>query len=118
MERILEAIQTPEVGEAVTKARSYLEWGEVPRQISTPSHYAYLKIAEGCAKRCAFCIIPKIKGPLRSKSQDQVIKEFELLVDQGVHEVILIAQDLGDFGKERKEENGLETLLQNILKIK
>jgi len=51
MERILEAIQTPVAGEAVTTARSYLEWGEVPRQISTPSHYAYLKIAEGCAKR-------------------------------------------------------------------
>jgi|SRR5579862_3804399 len=117
MERILEAIQTPVAGEAVTTARSYLEWGEVPRQISTPSHYAYLKIAEGCAKRCAFCIIPKIKGPLRSKSQEQVLKEFQLLLDQGVHEVILIAQDLGDYGKERKEEKGLERLLQNMLSI-
>ncbi len=117
MERILEAIQTPGAGEAVTSARSYLEWGEVPRRLSTPSHYAYLKIAEGCAKRCAFCIIPQIKGPLRSKSQEQVLKEFKLLLDQGVHEVILIAQDLGDYGKERKEQKGLETLLQNMLKV-
>ncbi|HEY2811606.1 MAG TPA: 30S ribosomal protein S12 methylthiotransferase RimO [Rhabdochlamydiaceae bacterium] len=115
MERILEAIQAPVSGEAVTSARSYLEWGEVPRRISTPSHYAYLKIAEGCAKRCAFCIIPKIKGPLRSKSQEQVVKEFSLLLDQGVHEVILIAQDLGDYGKERKETQGLENLLQKLL---
>lgn len=118
MERILEAIQTPVAGEAVTSARSYLEWGEVPRRISTPNHYAYLKIAEGCAKRCAFCIIPQIKGPLRSKPQEQVLKEFNLLVDQGVHEVILIAQDLGDYGKERKEVKGLEHLLQNMLLVK
>ena len=59
MERILEAIQAPVAGEAVTSARSYLEWGEVPRQISTPRHYAYLKIAEGCAKRCAFLYYSK-----------------------------------------------------------
>jgi ribosomal protein S12 methylthiotransferase len=117
MEKILEAIQTPVAGEAVTSARSYLEWGEVPRRVSTPSHYAYLKIAEGCAKRCAFCIIPQIKGPLRSKSQEQVLKEFKLLLDQGVREVILIAQDLGDYGKERKEEKGLEHLLENMLKV-
>ncbi len=44
---------------------------KIPRQLSTPKNYAYLKIAEGCAKQCAFCIIPKIKGPLRSKPQDQ-----------------------------------------------
>ena len=117
MERILEAIQAPVAGEAVTSARSYLEWGEVPRQISTPRHYAYLKIAEGCAKRCAFCIIPKIKGALRSKTQEQVIKEFTLLLDQKVHEIILIAQDLGDFGKDRKEQNGLESLLKRMLQI-
>ena len=115
MERILEALQTPEAGEAVTSARSYLEWGEVPRMLSTPRHSAYLKIAEGCAKRCAFCIIPKIKGPLRSKSESQVLKEFHLLLDQGVKEVILIAQDLGDFGKERKEVGGLEKLLKAML---
>jgi ribosomal protein S12 methylthiotransferase len=118
MERILEAIQTPEAGEAVTSARSYLEWGEVPRQVSTPKHYAYLKIAEGCAKRCAFCIIPKIKGPLRSKSQEQVLKEFKLLLEQGAREVILIAQDLGDYGKERKEQKGLENLLESMLQVK
>ncbi len=116
VERVLEAIQAPLPGEAVTTARSYLEWGEVPRQLSTPQHFAYLKIAEGCAKQCAFCIIPKIKGPLKSKPMDRVLKEFNALLDQGVHEVILIAQDLGDYGKERKELNGLENLVREILK--
>lgn len=116
MEKILEAVASSQQGEAVTSARSYLEWGEIPRQLSTPKNYAYLKIAEGCAKQCAFCIIPKIKGPLRSKSQEQVLKEFDALLSQGVHEVILIAQDLGDFGKERKEKGALENLVREMLK--
>ncbi len=114
VEKILEAIETPKAGEAVTTARSYLQQGEVPRQLSTPKHYAYLKIAEGCAKQCAFCIIPKIKGPLKSKSIEQVMKEFSLLLDQGAHEIILIAQDLGDFGKETREKKNLEFLLQEM----
>jgi ribosomal protein S12 methylthiotransferase len=117
VEKILQAIEAPEAGASITSARSYLEWGEVPRQISTPKHFAYLKIAEGCAKRCAFCIIPNIKGPLRSKSVEQVLKEFKVLLSQGVHEVILIAQDLGDFGKERREKEGLENLLREMLKV-
>ncbi len=116
IEKILEAVQAKSPGSAVTDARSYLEWGEVPRTLSTPSHYAYLKIAEGCKKRCAFCIIPTIKGPLRSKSVEQVIKEFRALRAQGVFEVILIAQDLGDFGKDRKEKGALAHLLREILK--
>ncbi len=115
MEKILDAVGAPQSGEAITSARSYLEWGEIPRQISTPKNYAYLKIAEGCMKRCAFCIIPVIKGPLRSKTIAQVVKEFHALLSQGVHEVILIAQDLGDFGKDRKEKDGLAKLLRALL---
>ena len=118
MEKILQAVSAPEAGEAISSARSYLEWGEVPRQVSTPKNYAYLKIAEGCAKSCAFCIIPKIKGPLKSKPQEQVLKEFQALLKQGVHEVILIAQDLGDWSKEGKEKPGLESLLREMLKVK
>lgn len=117
VEKILTAIESPAPGEAITSARSYLQWGEVPRTLSTPKHYAYLKIAEGCAKRCAFCIIPNIKGPLKSKPREQVLKEFNALLDQGVREVILIAQDLGDYGKERREAEGLENLLREMLRI-
>jgi ribosomal protein S12 methylthiotransferase len=115
MEKILEAVGSMLPGSAVSSARSYLEWGEIPRQVSTPKHYAYLKIAEGCAKQCAFCIIPKIKGPLRSKPESQVLKEFDALLAQGVKEVILIAQDLGDYGKERKESDALEKLVAAML---
>lgn len=118
LEKILEAIESDEPGEAISKAKSYLQWGEVPRQLATPRHYAYLKIAEGCAKRCAFCIIPTIKGALKSKTEEQVVREFRALLSQGVHEIILIAQDLGDFGKERREKGALENLLRTLLKEK
>jgi len=117
MEKILEALTASEPGEAVGSSRSYLEEGEVPRTLSTPKHFAYLKIAEGCAKRCAFCIIPKIKGALRSKSVEQIKREFKILLDGGAKEIILIAQDLGDFGKDREELHGLENLLKELLKI-
>ncbi|MFY7842822.1 MAG: 30S ribosomal protein S12 methylthiotransferase RimO [Rhabdochlamydiaceae bacterium] len=117
VEHILKAIQTPSKGEEITSARSYLQWGEIPRTLSTPKHYAYVKIAEGCAKRCAFCIIPQIKGVLKSKPVDQVIKECRALLEQGVQEIILIAQDLGDYGKEQKDHPRLEQLIKEILKI-
>lgn len=119
VEGILEAVQSKDGNTLITNARSYLEAGEVPRKISTPKHYAYLKIAEGCRKKCAYCIIPTIKGPLKSKSTEQVLKEFNLLLNQGVKEVILIAQDLGDFAKDRgaKKVDGLIDLLKSILLI-
>ncbi len=118
VEKVLDAVRSGAQGEAVTSARSYLEWGEVPRTLSTPKHYAYLKIAEGCKKRCAFCIIPNIKGPLKSKTQERVLKEFNALLSQGVFEVILIAQDLGDFGKDRKEKGALAALIREMLQVK
>lgn len=116
MEKILDAVSSCEPVDAITQARSYLQWGEIPRQLSTPRNFAYLKIAEGCRKRCSFCIIPSIKGPLRSKSIEQVVKEFNALLNQGVFEIILIAQDLGDFGKDRREKDGLTVLLKELLK--
>jgi ribosomal protein S12 methylthiotransferase len=117
--RILEAVQSTQKGQHITSARSFLEAGEVPRRLSTPKHYAYLKIAEGCRKRCAYCVIPTIKGPLKSKSKEQILKEFHLLLNQGVHEIILIAQDLGDYGKENGSKNltALLDLLQTMLSI-
>jgi len=118
VEKILDAVRSDSSGESLSSTRSYLEWGEIPRALSTPRHFAYLKIAEGCKKRCAFCIIPAIKGPLRSKTDEQVLKEFNALLAQGVFEVILIAQDLGDYGKDRREKGALARLLRQMLDIK
>lgn len=120
VEGILKAVESTQKGQTITSARSYLEVGEIPRQISTPKHFAYLKIAEGCRKRCAYCVIPTIKGPLKSKSQEQILKEFNTLLNQGVREVILIAQDLGDYGKDRgsKRLQALLDLLKAMLEVK
>jgi len=102
------------------RRRSFLEQGDTPRFIATPPHYAYLKIAEGCKKACSFCIIPKIKGRLQSKPIPQIVNEFQGLIEYGASEVILIAQDLGDFGKDLPQEdssspNNLATLLRALL---
>lgn len=120
VEGILKAVESTKKGQMITSARSYLEAGEVPRKISTPKHYAYLKIAEGCRKRCSYCVIPTIKGPLKSKSKERILKEFHLLLDQGVKEIILIAQDLGDYGKDFGSRNlaALIDLLQSMLEVK
>lgn len=117
--QILHAISATERGKEISSARSFLEKGDVPRTLSTPPHYAYLKIAEGCRKRCSYCIIPQIKGPLRSKPEEQVLQEFESLLDRGVEEVILIAQDLGDWGKDLgfTASSGLVHLLQKMLNV-
>jgi ribosomal protein S12 methylthiotransferase len=119
VEGILKAVQSTRKGENITTAKSYLEAGEVPRQVSTPKHFAYLKIAEGCRKRCAYCIIPDIKGPLKSKSIEQILKEFKTLLNQGAKEIILIAQDLGDWGKDigHKRTDGLCLVLRELLKV-
>ena len=117
-ESILKAISETTDQDLVSDARSYIEQGEVPRTLATPKHFAYLKIAEGCRKRCSFCIIPKIKGPLKSKQLTQIVSEFKALLKQGVQEVILIAQDLGDYGKDQGHDSGnLKTLLKELLKI-
>lgn len=117
VDNILHAVQAKEQGEEISSAKSYLEAGEVPRKLSTPKHYAYLKIAEGCRKKCAYCIIPNIKGPLQSKSVERVLKERDALLRQGVQEIVLIAQDLGDYAKDINGRNrsGLVSLLENIL---
>jgi len=117
VEGILKAVRDDTAGVAVGRTKSYLEAGEIPRQLSTPGHYAYLKIAEGCRKACAYCIIPKLKGPLRSKTVEQIVKECRALLAQGIKEIILIAQDLGDYGKEQGKQGALTQLLETILEI-
>lgn len=71
------------------------------RVISTPRHYAYLKIAEGCNNRCHYCAIPLIRGPLRSRTIPDLVAEAKFLAAEGVKELILVAQDITDFGADR-----------------
>lgn len=119
IEGILQAITSDQKGALIGGSKSYIEAGEVPRVVSTGAFSAYLKIAEGCRKACAYCIIPKIKGPLKSKSIERVLKEFQVLLNQGYKEIILIAQDLGDFGKDTGDHAPqLYQLLKEMLNFK
>ncbi len=89
------------------------EWKNI-RRLQTPSHYAYLKISEGCDRKCAFCAIPMIKGAHHSKPVKDLIEEASDLAGKGVKELNLIAQDLSSYGKDMKEENALPKLLADL----
>ena len=84
------------------------------RFITTPSHYAYLKISEGCDRKCSFCAIPLIRGRHRSRTPESLIKETEYLVSKGVREVILIAQDLTWYGIDLNRKQMLGELLKKL----
>ena len=87
------------------------------RKLTTPRHYAYLKIAEGCNRRCTFCAIPGIRGKHISRPVDEIISEAELLVRRGVKEIILISQDLTYYGIDLYKKNRLAELIQKISDI-
>ncbi len=87
------------------------------RMLTTPKHYAYLKIAEGCNRRCSFCAIPLIRGNNISKPIEDLVKEAEWLRDQGVKELILIAQDLTYYGMDLYKKRKLAELLEKLAQI-
>ncbi len=88
------------------------------RLLSTPSHYAYLKISEGCNRRCAFCAIPLIRGEHVSVPMEDLIREAELLAKKGVKELILIAQDLTYYGRDIDGQYHIVELVKRLLEIK
>ncbi|HUG44245.1 MAG TPA: 30S ribosomal protein S12 methylthiotransferase RimO [Acidobacteriota bacterium] len=85
-----------------------------PRLRTTPSHSAYVKIAEGCDHPCTFCVIPKMRGRFRSRSIESVVSEARRLAEQGVREVNLVAQDSTMFGWDRGDRKGLAQLLSQL----
>ncbi|MBR5781622.1 MAG: 30S ribosomal protein S12 methylthiotransferase RimO [Bacteroidales bacterium] len=90
----------------------------VNRVLSTPDHYAYLKISEGCNRRCAFCAIPLIRGEHVSVPMETLIQEAELLAKKGVKELILIAQDLTYYGRDIDGQYHIVELVKRLLEIK
>lgn len=87
------------------------------RVITTPSHYAYLKVSEGCNRTCSFCAIPGIRGKQQSISIEQLLSESKNLVQKGVKELILIAQDLTAYGTDLYQRRALSDLLRELVKI-
>ena len=91
---------------------------EGDRSRLTPSYTAYFKIAEGCSNRCGYCIIPKLRGPYRSREMDALLREAKALVDAGVKELIVIAQDITKYGMDLPEHKRLlPELLRELCKL-
>ena len=118
-DKILDAIDEALEGKAtVTLAdMNALPVVETKRQVTTGGHFAYLKIAEGCDKHCTYCIIPKLRGKFRSVPMERLIAEAEELVEQGVKELILVAQETTLYGKDLYGEKSLHILLKKLCQI-
>lgn len=99
------------------RRRTFLYDDLTPRVLSTPRGWAYLKISEGCSHRCAFCAIPSIKGPYRSRTVASIAREAEALAAAGVREVNLISQDSTYFGRDLGRREGLARLLESLCGI-
>jgi ribosomal protein S12 methylthiotransferase len=96
---------------------NYIYDADTPRKRVTPGHYAYVKIAEGCDYKCAFCIIPKMRGHYRSRSIDSIVQEARRLASQGVKELLLISQDTTFYGIDRGERGALPKLLRALNEV-
>ena len=90
---------------------------ETGRVLTTPEHYAFLKIAEGCDNRCSYCVIPSLRGKFRSRTMDDVLYEARLLADSGVKELIVVAQDTSRYGLDLYGKRMLPELLTELCKI-
>lgn len=115
--KLAELLATPQEKGAVFARRThYLYHEAMPRVNTLASYSAYVKVAEGCQHNCSFCIIPAIRGKLRSRPITSVVREVEALVETGVKEVNLIAQDLAAYGREKGQDD-LLPLLRELVKV-
>lgn len=90
---------------------------EIPRLRTTPFYSAYLKVAEGCSHRCSYCIIPGLRGPLRSRTLKSLVMETRTMAAEGVKEINLIAQDTTLYGRDLEPQTGIEDLLESLIPV-
>lgn len=102
---------------SVSETPAYLYDHTSARTLSGPAHSAYLKIAEGCDRPCAFCIIPKLRGPQRSRAPESVVAEARDLAARGVREINLVAQDLTRYGADLADKPTLAALLRTLARV-
>jgi ribosomal protein S12 methylthiotransferase len=93
---------------------TYLYDASTPRVLTTPRHFAYVKVAEGCDYTCAFCIIPTLRGEYRSRTRESIVAEARALAGRGVKELLLISQDTTFYGVDRQERGALAALLREL----
>ena len=96
------------------QSATYLYDESTPRLLATPSHYAFVKIAEGCDRPCAFCFIPQMRGHFRSRRFGSIIAEAHQLAEEGVREIILVAQDSSRYGEDLGKQDALARLLREL----
>ena len=119
-DRILDAVDAALTGKHSVMLADIdaLPLPDTKRLVTTGGHFAYLKIAEGCDKHCTYCIIPKIRGNYRSVPMERLIREAEELAEQGVKELILVAQETTLYGKDLYGEKSLHRLVRELCRIK
>lgn len=100
-----------------TATFDFLPDADTDRVLTTPPHTAYLKISEGCNRRCTYCIIPQLRGDLRSRTKEDVLEEARRLVAGGVRELNLLAQETTEYGIDRYGKKALPDLLKELVKI-
>ncbi len=96
------------------QSATYLYDESTPRILATPGHYAFIKIAEGCDRPCAFCFIPQMRGHFRSRRFGSIVAEAQQLAEEGVKELILVAQDSSRYGEDLGKEDALAHLLRQL----
>jgi len=96
------------------QSATYLYDESTPRVLATPSHYAFIKIAEGCDRPCAFCFIPQMRGHFRSRRFGSIVAEAQQLAEEGVKELILVAQDSSRYGEDLGKDDALAHLLREL----
>jgi ribosomal protein S12 methylthiotransferase len=93
---------------------TYIYDADTPRVLTTPGHFAYVKVAEGCDYTCAFCIIPTLRGEYRSRTRESIVAEARAMAARGVKELLLISQDTTFYGIDRQERGALAALLREL----
>ncbi len=119
-DKIAKVLKNAEEGETPScmKDLTSLPRMDSPRLMTTGGHYAFLKIAEGCDKHCTYCIIPSLRGPFRSYPMEQLVEEAEQLAEQGVKELILVAQETTLYGVDLYGKKSLPELLRRLCRVR
>ncbi len=118
LEGVLDAVRNSSTEKDFPESRkisdTYKEYVLRNKLLTLPG-YAYLKIAEGCSRNCSFCLVPKIKGKIRSRALNKILEEAQVLEKKGIYELILTSQDTLNYGRDLDLQNGLKTLIDCLL---
>ncbi len=115
--KVLNRVEKGEIVNEVSKIPEFIADGVLPRYVDKKKFVAYLRIAEGCDYKCAFCIIPKLRGPQRSRTIESIVLEAKSLAKQGIQEIILISQITTNYGQDIYGKPSLAKLLNELSKV-